>query len=91
MKVPLPPLSSTRPSLGSRGGGGGGEGTVTFHFPNFLRALDVEVLLRVCWLDKVLLLVYCCVLQISCMEGTALHPVNSPAFTCIHLLPWADS
>ena len=27
-----------------------------------------------CWLDKVLLLVHCCVPQISSMEGTALYP-----------------
>ena len=56
--TPSPPLSSKRPCLVS----GGGEGTVTFHFPNFLRNC----------LNEVLLLVHCCVLQISCMEGTAL-------------------
>jgi len=86
-RAPHPPLPNKRPCLVS----GGGKGTVTFHFPNFLRRLDIEGLLCVCWLDQVLLLVHVCVLQISCMEGTALHPVNSPAFTCIHLLPWADS
>ena len=59
-----------------RGGGGGGEGTTTFHFPKFLRRMDVEVLWCVCWLDMVLLLVHCCVLRISCMEGTELHPVS---------------
>ena len=37
----------------------GGEGTVRFHFPNFLRRLDIEVLLCVLWLDEVLLLVHC--------------------------------
>ena len=57
-------------------GGAGGEGTVTFPFPNFLGRLDIEVLLCVCCLDEVLLLVHCCVLQISCMEGTALYPVS---------------
>ena len=66
---PPPPLSCKCPCLVSAGGGG--EGTVTFPFPNFHRGLDIEVLLCVCWLDKVLLLVHCCVLPISCME--ALH------------------
>ena len=72
--TPPSPLSSTRPCVVS--GGAGGEGTVTFPFPNFLGRLDIEVLLCVCCLDEVLLLVHCCVLQISCMEGTALSPVS---------------
>ena len=50
---PPPPLSSRCPCLVSGGGGGG---TITFHFPNFLRRLEFEVLLCVCWLDEVLLL-----------------------------------
>ena len=73
--IPPPPLFSKRPCLVSGGGG-----TVTFRFSNFLRRLDIEVLLCVCWLDKVLLLVHCCVLQISCMEGPALHPVLCRTF-----------
>ena len=41
-----PPLRSNRPCLVS----GGGEGTGTFHFPNFLGRLDNEVLRCVCGL-----------------------------------------
>ena len=61
MCTPLPPLSSKCPCLVSREG----EETVTFHFPNFLRSLDIEVLLCVCLLDEVLLLVHCCLLHTS--------------------------
>ena len=55
---------------------GGSEGTVTFHFANLLRRSDIELLLCVCWLDKVVLLVHCCVVQISGIQGTPLHPVS---------------
>ena len=65
----------------------GGGGTVTFHFPNFLSRLDVEVLLWVCWLDEVVLLVHCCVLQISCVEGTALCPLSCRTLSFSQLQP----
>ena len=74
-----PFMASKRPCLVS-GGGGGGKGMVAFHFPNFLGRLDIEVLLCVCWLDEVLSLVHCCVLQTSRMEGTALYPVCRTLF-----------
>ena len=53
MKVCLgpPPLHSNRR----------GEGTVTFRFANLLRRLGVALLLCVCWLDKVVFLVHCCI------------------------------
>ena len=53
--------------------GGGG---VIFRFANLLRWLALELLLYVCWLDKVVLLVHCYVLQISGIQGTPLHPVS---------------
>ena len=37
------------------------QGTVTFHFPSFRRRLDIEVLLCVCRLDKVLFLCSWCI------------------------------
>ena len=47
----------------------------------------MEVLLCVCWLDEELLLVHCCVLQISCMEGTVLYPVSCRTLTCLQFQP----
>ena len=47
-----------------------GEGAVTFRFANLLRRSDIELLLCVCLLDKVVLLVPCCVLQISGIHCT---------------------
>ena len=66
--TPPPPLHSNRPCIVS--GEGGDEGTVTFRLANLLRRSDIELLLCVCWLDKVVLLVHCCVLQISGIQGT---------------------
>ena len=43
---------------------------MTFRFANLPRRWDIELLLRVCGLDEVVLLVHCCVLQIS----DFLHP-----------------
>ena len=57
-------------------GGGGGQGIATFHFANILTRLGIEYLRCVCWLDKVVLLVHCCVLQISCIQSTPLYPVS---------------
>ena len=56
-----------------------GKGTVTFHFPNFLRRLDIEVLLCACWLDKVLLLVHCCAfLAWMALHCTLYHAEHFP-------------
>ena len=54
------------------------ENVVNRHFPfcKLLRRSDIELLPCVCWLDKVVLLVQCCVLQISGIQGTPLHPVS---------------
>ena len=55
--VPPPPLHLYCNRATNQGvGGGGGEGTVIFHFANLLRRLGIELLLYVCWLDKVVLL-----------------------------------
>ena len=62
--LPYPPS----PLNGNLRRGGGGEGSVTFRFANLLRGL--ELLLCVCWLDKVVLWVHGCVLRISCIQGT---------------------
>jgi hypothetical protein len=43
----------------------------------------MEFLLCVCWLDKVVLLVHCCVLQISGIQGTPLHPVPCSTLQCL--------
>ena len=37
---------------------------------------DIEVLLCVYWLNKVVLLVHCCVIGIYCIYGSALYPVS---------------
>ena len=63
------PLSS------NRGGGGVRELSLSV-FQFLLRRLHIELLLCVCWLDKVVLLMHCCVLQISCIQGTTLYPVS---------------
>ena len=55
---PPPALRSKHPCIVS----GWGEGAVSFRFAHLLRRSDIEVLLCVCWLDKVVLLVHCCVL-----------------------------
>ena len=52
--------------------GGGAREPSLFIFQIFVEGW----ILCVCRLDKVLLLVHCCVLQISAMEGTALHLVS---------------
>ena len=52
----------------------GREGTITFHFPIFLDGWTLRFSC-VCWLEEARLLVHCRVLQISCIEGTALYPV----------------
>ena len=57
--APPPLLHSNHPCIVS-GGGGGGDGTVTFRFANLLRRSDTELLLCICWLDKVVLLVVLC-------------------------------
>ena len=62
------PLHSKRHCLVS--GGGGGEGTITRRFPNFLRRLDMELLLCICWPDKVVSLVHGCVLQLHLRHST---------------------
>ena len=74
---PPPPLNSNR----------GGVGTFTFRFSNSLRRLDVELLLCVCWLDKVVLLVHSCVLQISCIQSTPLYPVSYRTLSFSQLQP----
>ena len=66
----------------------GGEGTVIFSFPNLLRRFDIELLLRVCWLDKVVLLVHCCVLPISCIQGTTLYPASCRMLSFSQFPPW---
>ena len=66
-------------------GAGGGEETITFCFPNLLTRLDTELLLCVCWLDKVVLLVHCCLLQISYIQGTPPYPVSFRTFQCLAL------
>ena len=50
---------------------------VTFRLANLLRRSDIGILLCVCWLDEVVLLVHCCVLQISGLQGAPLFPVSS--------------
>ena len=61
---------------------GGGEGTVTFCLANLLRRSYTELLLCVCWLDKVVLLVHCCALHISCIQGTLPYPVSCRLLQC---------
>ena len=73
VSVPPLPLHSNRSCIAS---GGGGKGTVAFGCANLLRVLDIVLLLCVCWLDKVVLLVHCCVLQLSCIQGTPMYPVS---------------
>ena len=58
------------------GGGGGGEGTVAFLLANLRRRLHIDFLWCICRLDNVVLLVHCCVLQVSCIQGTPLCPVS---------------
>jgi hypothetical protein len=52
-----------------------------FLFCKFTQS-DTELLLCVCWVDKVVLLVHCCVLQISCIQGTPLSPVSCRKLWC---------
>ena len=40
--------------ISNRRGWEGGKGTVTLGFPNLIRRSDIELLLCVCWLDKVI-------------------------------------
>ena len=93
MCVPPPPapLYGKRPCLVS---GGGGEGTVTFHFLKFLRTLDTEVLLCLClcWLDKVMLLVHvthctapCLMLKTEFLAFSAMNVCDLPPFYVIRL------
>jgi hypothetical protein len=49
---------------------------------------DTELLLCVCRLDKVVLLVHCCVLQISCIQGTPPYPVSSRKLGVSQFQPW---
>ena len=60
-----PPLHSNFPCIVI--GGGGSPLSV---FANLRRRLDIELLRCVCWLAKVVLLVHCCALQVSCIQGT---------------------
>ena len=52
-------------------------GGITFSFQiisqDWIR-LDIALFLCVCWLDKVVLLVHCCVLQISCLQRHYTRP-----------------
>ena len=66
------------PPFNIKGGG------VTFRFSNLLRRLDIELLLCVCWLDKVGLLVF----QISCIQGTTLYPVSCRTLSFSQCHPW---
>ena len=70
--VPPPPLCMVIACMG----------TVNFCFANLLRRSDTELHLCVCWLDKVVLLVHCCVLQISCIQGTPPYPVSCRTLQC---------
>jgi len=54
-----------------RGGGG-----VILKFPISSGRWDIELLLCVYWLDNAVILVHCCVLEISCIQGTKLYPVS---------------
>ena len=80
-EYPPPPLPSKRPCIVS--GGAGGEGTVTFRFVNLLRRSDIELLLCVCWLDKVVLLVHGYVLRVSGIQGTPLYPASCRTLQCL--------
>ena len=68
-----PPLHSNHPCIVM---GGGGKGTVIFHFANLCRRVDIEFLWCICWLAKVVSLGRCCALQGSCIQGTPLYPVS---------------
>ena len=90
--APPAPLSGKRPCLVS--GGGGGEGTVTFHFLKFLGALDTEVLLCLClcWLDKVMLSVHvrhctapCLMLKAEFLAFSAMNVCDLPPIYVIRL------
>ena len=61
-QLPPPPLHCNCACIVSRGGG---QGTVTLRFANLLRRSDIELLLCVCWLEKVVLSGHCRALQIS--------------------------
>ena len=54
----------------------GGWGTVTLSFPILFVRLDIEVLLCVHQLGKVVFLVHRCVIRIYCMQGSMLYPVS---------------
>ena len=62
---PPPFLHSNRPCIVS----------ITFSFANLLGRPDIELVLCVCWLDKVVVFVHCCVVQVSGIQGTPLYPV----------------
>ena len=71
---PPPPLVQETPLHSKRGGEG--RGNRHFHCPKFTEKFDIELLPRVCWLDKVVAFVHCCVLHASFILGTVLDPVS---------------
>ena len=60
-------------------------GTFAFIVSILIRGLDIEVLMGLYWLDKVVLLLHCCAIRISCFKGTTLHPVAHAADIIVNL------
>ena len=62
---PSSPRDWYAPLISTRGGGGG----VTLSFPISIGRLDIELLLCVYWLDKAVVLVHCCGIEITAKRG----------------------
>ena len=53
-----------------------GRGNHHFHFPKFTEKFDIELLSRVCWLDKVVAFLHCCVLHMFLPMGNCISRVT---------------
>jgi hypothetical protein len=83
-ELPSPPPEQETPLYSKQGG----RGNRHFHFPKFTEKFDIELVPRVCWLDKVVAFAHCCVLHISCIQGTVLDPVSCRPLSFSQFQPW---